>query len=630
MPWHIVENSRSCPSAQPFAVVKDADGSVEGCHETRQGAEDQMAALYASEQERGGLMEFIQNFVDGIRGLIRREIENVQRAWDGSASNYADTNAYCRACLIDVNSAAGRDEKAQSHCMLPTKRPGSNSHDIEGIMAAAGGRGITRVQKPEDVPQDAWDSVMKTAANTIISQYNANDRTAPESVYKIAGKKPPEERAKSLSRLHEILRLEVEKNADAEGWAWIHDIYLGDAGETFAVASKRGKLYQIPVMMDGDDVSFGEWREVVEEFRPAITARTIVRQQPDGLYRWLSISATSVLNRVGEIDSAALFDSFIAHVQETGEYPIRDFYHLGGKARIGQSDFLARDGVAYINSGLFDDTPIANAIARDHIENPNYWGDSITYLPTSSPEMMSLQGIDIPVYKTGIHRATATLPESRAASWFTNTEVTEVMRMREDILQELERLKDNAGLSAEDFDAFVSAVDGVNREADGMIHREAGESEEIENAVDAEENGNDADGQGQAEQERETDAESEFVLDDDTIKAIGAVVFDMFSAELAVQIDALGLETKLGEITERMAKTENDIRTSVGAIDRRIQALEGAEKIRQDDTPRNQKMRVTYRPRMANAPESDGDNGPAGTMADVAEGTLSNLPSYGG
>lgn len=617
MPWHIVENSKECPTTQPFAVVKDDDGSVEGCHETRQGAEDQMAALYASEQERGGLMDFIQNFVDGIIETVKRELGILQRAWDGSASNYASTDQYCQACLLDLNSAAGRDERAQSHCMLPTKRPGSDSHDFEGIMAAAGGRGITRVQKPDDVPQDAWDTAMRSAANTIISQYSENDRVAPDSVYKIAGKEPPEERAKSLGRLHELLRLEVEKNADAEGWAWIHDIYLGNAGDTFAVASKRGKLYQIPVMMEGDNVSFGEWREVVEEFRPAIAARTIVRQQPDGRYRWLSISATSVLNRVGEIDSAALFDSFIEHVRETGEYPIRDFYHLGKSARIGQSDFLARDGVAYINSGLFDDTPIANAIARDHIENPDYWGDSITYLPTSSPEMMDLRGVEIPVYKTGIHRATATLPETKAASWFTNTEITEVMRMREDILQELERLKESAGLSDDDFNAFINAVDGVNREADGLIHRENEQAE-----ADAAE----SEIEGEQEQEREQESESEFVLDESAVAAIG----EQFSAMLEpLQQELATLKEQIAGMTERMAKAEKDIQTSVGAIDRRIQSLEGAEKVRQDDTPRNQKMRVTYRPRMANAPENIGDNASAGTMADVAEDTLSNLPSYG-
>ena len=48
MPWH-VGTSDKCPESKPFAVIKDADGEVEGCHETREMAEKQMAALYASE-----------------------------------------------------------------------------------------------------------------------------------------------------------------------------------------------------------------------------------------------------------------------------------------------------------------------------------------------------------------------------------------------------------------------------------------------------------------------------------------------------------------------------------------------------------------------------------------------------
>lgn len=48
MPWHI-GTSEECPPSKPFAVIKDADDSVAGCHETRESAEAQMAALYASE-----------------------------------------------------------------------------------------------------------------------------------------------------------------------------------------------------------------------------------------------------------------------------------------------------------------------------------------------------------------------------------------------------------------------------------------------------------------------------------------------------------------------------------------------------------------------------------------------------
>lgn len=52
MPWHIIPNHSDCPDGRPFAVVKDDDGDVEGCHPTRAAAEDQLAALYASEADQ--------------------------------------------------------------------------------------------------------------------------------------------------------------------------------------------------------------------------------------------------------------------------------------------------------------------------------------------------------------------------------------------------------------------------------------------------------------------------------------------------------------------------------------------------------------------------------------------------
>jgi hypothetical protein len=48
MPWHI-GTSDECPASKPYAVIKDDDGDVAGCHETREKAEAQLAALYASE-----------------------------------------------------------------------------------------------------------------------------------------------------------------------------------------------------------------------------------------------------------------------------------------------------------------------------------------------------------------------------------------------------------------------------------------------------------------------------------------------------------------------------------------------------------------------------------------------------
>jgi hypothetical protein len=50
MPWHIETNNSQCASG--YAVVKDDDGSVEGCHRTRREALAQLAALNIAEAER--------------------------------------------------------------------------------------------------------------------------------------------------------------------------------------------------------------------------------------------------------------------------------------------------------------------------------------------------------------------------------------------------------------------------------------------------------------------------------------------------------------------------------------------------------------------------------------------------
>lgn len=49
MPWHISSNHSECSG---FAVVKDDDGKVVGCHKTKADAQAQLAALYASEAQK--------------------------------------------------------------------------------------------------------------------------------------------------------------------------------------------------------------------------------------------------------------------------------------------------------------------------------------------------------------------------------------------------------------------------------------------------------------------------------------------------------------------------------------------------------------------------------------------------
>src|SRR3546814_9788574 len=42
MPWKVVEDHGECGPDEPYAVVKEMDGSLEGCHATREDADAQV------------------------------------------------------------------------------------------------------------------------------------------------------------------------------------------------------------------------------------------------------------------------------------------------------------------------------------------------------------------------------------------------------------------------------------------------------------------------------------------------------------------------------------------------------------------------------------------------------------
>lgn len=73
MPWHIEEGADGCPAEKPFAVIKDADGSVAGCHADEASARDQVAALYANEGGKGEAV-FLKASADEQRAWLNGEI----------------------------------------------------------------------------------------------------------------------------------------------------------------------------------------------------------------------------------------------------------------------------------------------------------------------------------------------------------------------------------------------------------------------------------------------------------------------------------------------------------------------------------------------------------------------------
>ncbi|MDI9549639.1 MAG: hypothetical protein QM346_18760 [Chloroflexota bacterium] len=552
--------------------------------------------------------------------LVERRIKDVE-SWDGSSSRWPDADAYCADCLIDVNAAAGRSEKGRSHCKLPIREPGDagDTYVRQAIYAAAGGRGITRVEKPDDVSQEDWDAAVTRAANRLISLYEEMDETAPESVYELAGKEAPararngdarHERAMSLLRLHEYLWDALNgPETPPDEWAWPVNVYLEGDG-LFVVTAQGGRLYRRDIRLEGEDVILGEPVQVTEAF-PAVGEQRgafTVRRQADGRHRWLMVAATAVLNRVGEIDSTELFDSFIRHAEETGEYPRLDFYHLGDEDpdtwEFGQADYLARDGVCYVATGLFDeDHPLARATIAASQREPGRWGASIEFRARGGPEQIAADpDVRIPVYRAGVNTHISVVLEMEAAGWYTTLGVSqEVTRMRDDIM---EKLRELFGDDEDGLEAFAAGVDDVNRTVaeEGLIHRTQGDEAETDEPDEAE-----AEAATLPLHEEDFDALVEIIAESEMVRTLIEQV-----TTLTTTVTELTGQT--AELAERLTEAAERERTATGELDklgRRLTALERSDEEKQRewlaDLPPRRGGGATYRPRGQEQDEDEGD-----------------------
>lgn len=66
VPYSVRKDGR-CPASKPWAAVKTSDGKVLGCHESKAGAERQVAAVNISEHKRS---RFIERFRAQYRGAL--------------------------------------------------------------------------------------------------------------------------------------------------------------------------------------------------------------------------------------------------------------------------------------------------------------------------------------------------------------------------------------------------------------------------------------------------------------------------------------------------------------------------------------------------------------------------------
>lgn len=380
--------------------------------------------------------------------------------------------------------------------------------------------------------------------------------------------------------------------------AYMHNVYADSDGSLFALLTQNGRLYRSPLTITDNELMLGDWVEVVQEFMPVGRTKTQIIRQANGQARWFSISATSALNRVGEIDSQALFDSFVAYATSTGQYPYRTFYHKGEQFRTGQADFLARDGNCYITSGLYDSSDIARLEQQAIERDGDYWGESIGYLPTSQPQLLDINGIKIPVYRSGINIEISTLPEKEAANLFT------VIR------QEVSRM-----MTANERQAFLKLFDGNEDEMNKWLSEN----------VDAT---NRAISEGglitRSTEEEPTGEPQQIEIDEEVVSEVVRQVTESESFQ--------GFGSQLNEIAEAIEALNgvaDKLRTQLEGLQQdvngRLETLERSKTVERqewvNDLPSKNVVRVGLK-----TPRFAPDNPVVVTSTDRANETLSKLP----
>lgn len=498
-----------------------------------------------------------------------------------------------------------------------------------------------------DDEQTACDGEAAAAANSAVKEENGLARWLLVLARKVGLMKPtgavkppaPKERAISISSAYEAIWMSL---SEVDPYVWLNDIYYDDGG-LFVICSSNAKLFKVPLVSeDGVHLTPGEWIEVVQEFTPVPGAedgedrkrtRTTVRQQADGSYRWISVSCAAVLNRSGSIDSRELFDSFIRSAETTGKYPIRQFYHQGSVFRTGKCDFLARDGYLLITSGVYDDTELARREIQARKDEPDFWGDSIGFIPTSDPEMWEVaDGITVPVYRTGVMEEVSTLPEGEAASWFTNAS----------IMQEVNRMLDERTMAA-----FTKLFGGNEDEAKRWLEEHAeSRNRQITDQGLLTRNAQKRDADPNPDVSTETppapaDADGaagdppEVILDDAATAAIADAVISRMTADDGA-VRSL-LNEALSGVETRITGLEDQVRSATEkaeALAGRLEALEADDETKRAtwaaDLPRKGQLKITHRardartvadPKPASADPEDED------LAAIAAASLAKIPN---
>lgn len=295
----------------------------------------------------------------GVFSLLADSKEFDTSPWDGSAGRWPTAEAYCSDCLIDTNPAG--EKKTKDRCHLPYRSPGSKSINKNALRAiGAGARSISALKgvSPED---------KKKAANWVISHWkSAFGTTAPESVYKLAGKTSPGTATKSAfqllkSKTGDIYALLIYSNKweDRE-----EDIIAEAAHERYAkMVNERGFRPQMtPFHQPSLPKEF--WLKVYEKYKDNIPKlNEIVRK----IYRDLTGFAFAEADRVVVMNGFSIMIGKVYPDMVDVAEKLADMPDIGSSHSFVVTDFSRREngGMLMNDYWTFEGSPLPRSRAAN-------------------------------------------------------------------------------------------------------------------------------------------------------------------------------------------------------------------------------------------------------------------------
>lgn len=405
----------------------------------------------------------------------------------------------------------------------------------------------------------------------------------------------PAELAISMPSIYDAIgyALSVNNQDIEKPYQRLIDCYI-DGTSVYAIIGMEGKLYKAPVTVVPGGVTLGELSQVEIDYKPVAQSFKVV-QQADGKYRWFAFpAATAVLNKNGYLNSRELYDNFIKHIQ-SGEAPMPylTFYHVGDTLVMGQADFVEREEYTLLMSGLFNDDPLSQCLAK----SSKWKGTSIGYNcnPDAVQELLINGDIKIPVHTDGILLEVSALAEQDAACIMTAFYSKGVQQMNQATLKKLKELAGDDPAALAQVKELSDKVDQTNQEiVDENLVRQA------QGDVSAEPPANSIPEPAAPVVDTpvvspESPAPQEVLLTDEALQVLASQVREGLVADLAAAQTTF--QTKLDEAVTTLTATLTGLQSRLDVLEQTDQ-----QKVSQAlvDMPRTV-IQVGVQPRLRNA-----------------------------